>query len=346
MRVVRGALKLLTLLSPLLFGPGMQGTEWTFASDQPVIRPGQLFGKLDAKRAGAAHVIRIGDHYRMYYWGTDVNGYHRVLMATASVESPNTWKPLGVALERQPETNQNFFGPSFPNVVPREGRPWLLYVCTWGRNAAGSAVENYTCVALSEDAGITWHYAAKNPCISLDQPYDAVATGSVWVLDHGDSLRMYYTAIGRYYPRPRGVESGHGDRLPEIGIAYAESADGLEWTKPFAHLLVSPRKFETTPYEYICSKPCIVKLGDTYHLWTNTFGTAYRVRHYSSPDGIYWTRLPDGRDGEFGVGRPGTFDSQQRCYPTVIQHDGEWRAWYSGNGYGATGMGYATAKAN
>ncbi|MBL9215936.1 MAG: exo-alpha-sialidase [Opitutaceae bacterium] len=324
--------------------PAVRALEWTVASDRPVIRPGQLFGDLDAKRAGAAHVIRLGDTYRMYYWGTDRRGFHRVLMATSSVDAPNDWKPLGVALERQPETEHNYFGPSFPHVVPRSGRPWLMYVCAWGKGAGGGAVENRTCVATSDDGGLTWTYAAANPCLALDQPYDRMATGSLWVLPHGEGLRMYYTAIGRYYPRPAGVESGHGDTLPEVGIAYAESKDGLHWEKPLAHLLISPRRFEAAPYEYICSKPCIVKIGDTYHLWVNTFSRAYRVRHLTSPDGQHWAWLPSGPEGEMGVGAPGAFDDGQRCYPTIVEHEGELRAWFSANGYGATGIGYATAR--
>ena len=47
---------------------------WQVPSAAPVIAPGQLHPTLAARRAGAAHVIRFGDRYRMVYWGTDRDG--------------------------------------------------------------------------------------------------------------------------------------------------------------------------------------------------------------------------------------------------------------------------------
>ena len=91
------------------------------------------------------------------------------------------------------------------------------------------------------------------------------------------------------------------DTIPEIGIGYAESRDGLHWEKPLDHLVVAPRGFGVTPYEYICSKPCVVRERDGYVMWVNTFGTAYRVHRLVSRDGLRWEwaeRL--GPDGELG----------------------------------------------
>ena len=51
-------------------------------------------------------------------------------------------------------------------------------------------------------------------------------------------------------------------------------------------------------------------------------------------------------DGDLGgVGSAGHFDSERRCYASVVKHGEEWRLWYSGNGFGNTGMGYATGVA-
>ena len=69
----------------------------------PIIAPGQLHGDLDAKRAGAAHVVRVDDEYRMYHWGTSADDYNRILLATSPAEQPNAWAPQGVILERQPD---------------------------------------------------------------------------------------------------------------------------------------------------------------------------------------------------------------------------------------------------
>lgn len=158
-------------------------------------------------------------------------------------------------------------------------------------------------------------------------------------------FRMYYTAIGRYVRKPEGVESGHGDVLPDIGIAYAESTDGIHWEKPLDRLVVSPRGFGVTPYEYICSKPCIIKMDDVYVMWVNTFGTAYRVHRLTSKDGLVW-QWGDrrGPDGELGVGEKGCFDDHQRSYPVVVCERDVFHCWFTGNGFGSTGMGYAVSR--
>ena len=182
--------------------------------------------------------------------------------------------------------------------------------------------------------------------IPLDRPYDAEGSGSIWVLHENDRFRMYYTAIGRYFARPEGVETGHGDTIPEIGIAYAESADGIHWEKPVDQLLIAPRGFEVTPYEYICSKPCVIKWQGSYIMWVNTFGTAYRVHRLTSTDGLHWEwSSRSGPDGELGVGNVGSFDDHQRSYPTVVSRDGNLHCWFTGNRFGETGMGYAVARA-
>lgn len=317
-------------------------SNWHIATDNPIIAPGQLHGDLDARRASAAHVVRIGDKYRMVYWGTDTGGRNHILSAEASVESPHEWAALGALIGAQPETAHNTVGPGFPFLLPVSERHWLLYFCGWG-HMPERRLPNTTGVAISEDGGQTWRYHEANPILPLDRAYDREATGSVWVLYEAGRFRMYYTAIGRYFDKPANVQSGHGDVIPEIGIAYAESEDGLRWTKPFDDWIVRPRHFGVEPYEYICYKPCVVAEADgSYTMWVNTFGSAYRVHRLTSPDGIDWKWAPRvGPDGELGVGVVGAFDDRQRCYPTVVAHEGGYRCWYTGNGFGATGIGFA-----
>ena len=62
-----------------------------------------------------------------------------------------------------------------------------------------------------------------------------------------------------------------------------------------------------------------------------------------------WGSSTDGRlvnttfgpEGELGCGAPGSFDDHQRSYPTIVAHEDEYRCWYTGNGFGSTGIGYA-----
>lgn len=323
----------------------LPGDIWQFPQVEPVIRPGQLHPEFDSSRAGAGHVIRLGDVYRLVYWGSNKTG-HYLLQAEAPVASPNAWTPLGGPLiGPQPDSEYNSQGPSFPFLLTVTRTDWLLYFCAWGRTRNGH-LPNSTGVALSDDAGRTWRYYDRKPILPFDRPCDSAGTGSVWVLHENGRFRMYYTAIGSYGPKPDGVQTGHGDRIPQIGIAYAESADGLHWEKPLDDWLVKPRGFGVEPYEYICSKPALVKDATGYTLWVNTFGTAYRVHRLTSPDGLTWTWAPRvGPEGELGVGASGAFDSRQRSYPCVVRETNELRCWFTGNHFGDTGMGYCVASA-
>jgi hypothetical protein len=91
----------------------------------------------------------------------------------------------------------------------------------------------------------------------------------------------------------------------------------------------------------------VLKDEKGYTLWVNTFGTAYRVHRLTSPDGLAWKWADRvGPDGELGVGAPGAFDDHQRSYPTLVRHGNGYRCWFTGNQFGATGMGYAVGIAD
>ena len=306
-----------------------------------MIQPGELHGDLDTKRAGAGHVIQVGDTYRMYYWGTGSDGYHHICLAESPIDAPNAWHACGSVLDRQPGTEYNDQGPGFPFVVPLENGPWLMYICGWGMPREDGKLPNTTGIAFSDDAGKSFYYRHEAPILGTDRPWDSEGTGSVFVRRESEQFQMYYTSIGHYFDKPENVETGHGDVIPRIGVGFATSDDGVNWEKPQDDLMVSPRGFETQPYEYISSKPFLLKEDKGWRMWLHTFGTAYRVRSLFGCDGLNWEWQESGIDGEFGIGKKGCFDDQQRCYVSVVKFGDTYRCWYTGNGFGQTGMGYA-----
>jgi hypothetical protein len=316
--------------------------KWSFPHDSQVIKTGQLNPEFDGIRAAAASVVECGDKYRMYYWATDNQKDNSICMAESPVDRPNQWKGIGPALRKQPDTEYNFYGPSFPFVIPVNEKHWLIFFCGWGKKREDNAIPNRTALAESFDGGMTWKYYDKNPIVPLDKEYDKAATGSCWVVRVKNKYRMYYTAISKYFQKPEGVQTGHGDRIPLIGIGYMVSSDGYIWTKPFDDYLIKPRLRETEPYNYIVSKPCVVHEENGWRMWVNTFGYAYRVRSLISTDGVKWEWVESGIDGEFGTGAKGTFDDNQRSYVCVLKYGKEYRCWYTGNNFGLEGMGYAT----
>jgi hypothetical protein len=208
--------------------------------------------------------------------GSSRSGY-RILRCRADQSEPTNWQPVGSPLLGQSSKEYNARGPSFPFLLPVTEARWLLYFAAWGHKRADDTLPNTPGVAVSDDGGETFEYHPEHPTILMDQPWDAEAAGSNWVLLEDGLFRMYYTGIGRYYERPADAITGHGDVIPAIGVGYAESDDGIHWHKPLNRLSVAPRGFNVEPYEYICSSPCVIRHDNGYIMWVNTFGTAYRV---------------------------------------------------------------------
>ena len=162
---------------------------WRIPQSKPVVSPGMLHPQHDQSRAGAAHVVRLGDSYRMAYWGSDSDGLNYILQAETSVDKPNSWQPVGSPLiGPQPGTDHNSGGPSFPFLLPVTADSWLPYFMAWGRWVDGK-LPNTTGVAISNDGGESWRYHSRHPVIPLDRTYDAEGTGSLWILHPRTSNR-------------------------------------------------------------------------------------------------------------------------------------------------------------
>lgn len=84
---------------------------------------------------------------------------------------------------------------------------------------------------------------------------------------------------------------------------------------------------------------------DDCSLLTATGAADFQSWSHVTVDGLRWQWCDAGPDGELGIGAPGAFDDIQRCYVCVVREGSEYRCWYTANGSGATGMGYAVGHA-
>ena len=62
-----------------------------------------------------------------------------------------------------------------------------------------------------------------------------------------------------------------------------------------------------------------------------------------SDDGLSWERGAPGKNLSLAPEGNG-WESRMTAYPSVIEENGRLRLFYCGNGYGATGIGTATAE--
>jgi hypothetical protein len=141
--------------------------------------------------------------------------------------------------------------------------------------------------------------------------------------------------------------SGTGWRFPEgnpeplYTVFHAESGDGVDWGPPRGPVI--PYKFDGE----VVSAPWIERAGDRYLMWYSTRGhetraaKAYTVGFATSADGVRWER----RDELAGISRSESgWDSEMVCYPALYPYGDRVYMFYSGNGVGRGGIGYAVAE--
>lgn len=216
-------------------------------------------------------------------------------------------------------------------LVNHEGRKYLYYN-GWNRGVT-VPYRNSVGVAVSEDGGLTFERVFEGPVVdrTKDEPYFC-ATPFVMVDD--GVWRMWYASGTGWV-----VVDGHPE--PRYQIKYAESHDGLTWTRD-----------NTTCIEYgfedeANARPAVVKEDGLYRMWYCFRGSygyrtdvdqSYRMGYAESEDGIHWTR----NDAEAGIARSEDgWDSEMIGYPNVYEHGGRKYMLYNGNGFGRSGFGYA-----
>ena len=312
---------------------------------QPWVKKGRVLtpefvGDRSAHSLSAPCVINLKDgRLRMYFW-TVGKGGHALFAAESTRNDPTKWKLVNDKPMLAADTSSNLRnqGPSFPWIVPRDDAPWLMYYCAWGTWAPPGELSNRTSLAISQDEGHTWK-VIKEPLLPLGPSgsFDAGMTGSVCVLKFTpNDYRMWYTAGERY-------EHIEGSKRGIVHLGYATSQDGIVWRRhPQPQL--SPRLSDSRPFETVVSKPCVLKLNDTYHMWFSVYqmeGNGYRLGYARSKDGKNWNRV---LNQEILALTPGGFDSVNQSYPNIIEIDDELWMFYVGNSFGATGIGWATMK--
>jgi hypothetical protein len=209
------------------------------------------------------------------------------------------------------------------SCLVREGARQLLYYTGW---SLGRTVPFYLHIgcAVSHDGE---RFERISPSPILDRiDIDPFLTASPWVLVENGLWRMWYVS---------GVGWHLLDGQPQhrYHIKYAESDDGISWAREGLVCL----DFDG-PDEYAFSRPCVIRDGDLYRMWFSVRGDAYRVGYAESGDGLRWER----KDSAAGIESTGDWDSEMQAYPAVVDHQGARYLLYNGNGYGRTGIGWAT----
>jgi predicted GH43/DUF377 family glycosyl hydrolase len=183
--------------------------------------------------------------------------------------------------------------------------------------------------ATSPD-GVSWQSVNKvvmGPVLSPGA-FDAEDAGQGWVIADEDTFKMWYWGFN-----------------PVIGlssIGYGWSLDGSNWNRVIGSgTLGSVYDLDMAglPSNMGLGMPCVVKVGNTYHMWHSQIVTPpliFRIGYARSSDGIHWTKVSG--SGQYGSvidgGPSGSFDELSASWPAVIKTDDGFMMWY--NGYDGT----------
>jgi hypothetical protein len=225
--------------------------------------------------------------------------------------------------------------------IKRGDEIWLYYTgwnkseTAWYRLGIG--------LAISRDGGLTFERAYDGPLLDrsiydqvwIAQPCVMVETNA----DGTDRWRMWYLSCTK-------IEIINGHPEPFYNVKYAESKDGITWERTGITCI------DYNEFTDAIGRPAVIKDGDLYKMYysyrsATDFRTSveksYRIGYAESVDGITWDR----KDDQAGIERSADgWDSSMMDYCHLFQHQGQWKMLYNGNGFGASGFGYAVQEAD
>ncbi len=188
-------------------------------------------------------------------------------------------------------------------------------------------------LSFSHDGGQTLEKYSDGPLLDRDT-VDPIWSAMPCVRKEGDTFKAWYISCTEWI-------NIDGRMEPLYLIKYAESKDGINWNKTGD--ICIDYKFEGEAI----GRPWVIHHNGVYKMWYSSRGSVeyrsgtgepYTMGYAESQDGIHWER----KDDEVGmhISEDG-WDSEMNCYSCVYEHKGDLYMLYNGNGFGASGFGYA-----
>ncbi|MBL6691032.1 MAG: hypothetical protein ISP91_11615 [Pseudomonadales bacterium] len=207
-----------------------------------------------------------------------------------------------------------------------------LYYAGWSRKFS-IPYHNAIGLAVSHDGGKTFEKAFPGPLLDArrDEPH---FTGTCCVRKEESHWKMWYQSCTKWE-----ILDGHPE--PYYHLKYAESSDGVIWER-HGHVAID---YASDTEGGICAAT-VIKDSD-YRMWycyrkarnyREDPTSSYRIGYAESIDGKNWQRMDKINTLTTG---PDQWDDHMVCYPNVNVIGDDLFMFYNGNGFGATGFGYA-----
>ena len=184
--------------------------------EDPVLEIGPP-GTFDDNGVVPSSVVQVGNQLRLYYVGFQLQRKIPYTMFSGLAVSEDAGRTFRRAsnvplLDRG---HEELFIRSAPFVLEADGEWRMWYVCAWGwtHDLSGKIVPQYDVRHVASRDGVAWQ-SQSTACLAPQGP-DEIGLGRPFVVRHNGEYRMWYS-----------IRTRNG-----YGLGYAESADGLTWTR-------------------------------------------------------------------------------------------------------------------
>lgn len=153
------------------------------------------------------------------------------------------------------------------------------------------------------------------------------------IIQQGTTFKMWYLAD--CYKQSAWIKNEIGKLQPVYSERYLESDDLLSWSGAGQSVL----DFQSDDEHGLSIGSIWVEDGLYKCIYSiRTLSKGYRLGYAESSDGMKFTRMDDALNLDVS---PGEFDSDMMCYAKLFDIENKRFIFYSGNGYGMEGIGYA-----
>lgn len=222
------------------------------------------------------------------------------------------------------------------SIIKNEDGSIYLYYTGWNVRVS-VPYQNSIGLAVSFDNGMNFERFSQGPVLSQNE-IDPFFIGTATVIKTSKRWMCWYASCTEWF-------NLNGKPEPRYHLKYAHSIDGITWTRD-----------GITSIDYNSSdeggivRASVLAGSKNFEMWysfrkidgyRDDRSRSYRIGYANSIDGIIWNRH-DHLAG-IDVGAQG-WDSQMIAYPNIINIEDISYMFYNGNGFGASGIGFAIRK--
>jgi hypothetical protein len=279
-------------------------------------------------------VIDIYDNFYRIYYSTRIDGKSLPMFIDVNIDDPSivinkSTKPI---LTLGNPGSFDWAGIMPTDIINFENKKYLYYIGWAIRKDV--PYHNNLGLAISYDNGDTWEKFSEGPVFHSSYKEPGYI-GTVEIMIENGIWRMWYLSCLNWIEH-------NGVMEPTYDIKYAESINGIDW---------EPKGIVCIPLEGEeggISSCRVIKNKDKYIMWYSIrnkidyrkdIKNSYKIKTAESSDGIVWEK---NMEVDLDVSENSVWDNEMVCYPFIVENKNNLIMFYNGNGFGKSGIGYAT----